>query len=156
MPFLPFVYGYPSSSLRAHCTLNKSVPTLRYTCRHGPIYTGPCPKALTECSPLDFRRSSITAQVNTMVGYITSNQPSLRLTRCTSAFYYSYIYVSESVWFLFLLLFLPKAIFCIVYIRDCALPGLDLFSQTERKTMLLSESFTTPLEKPDTRLLAVW
>ena len=23
------------------------------------IYTGPCPKALTECSPLDFRRSSI-------------------------------------------------------------------------------------------------
>ena len=22
------------------------------------IYTGPCPKALTECSPLDFRRSS--------------------------------------------------------------------------------------------------
>ena len=23
------------------------------------IYTGPCPKAVTECSPLDFRRSSI-------------------------------------------------------------------------------------------------
>ena len=43
------------------CSLypNKSVPTLRYTRRHGPVYTGPCPKALTECSPLDFRRSSI-------------------------------------------------------------------------------------------------
>ena len=43
------------------CSLypNKSVPTLRYTRRHGPRVTGPCPKALTECSPLDFRRSSI-------------------------------------------------------------------------------------------------
>ena len=59
MPFLPFVYGYSSSSPRAHCTPNKSVPTLRYTRRHGPIYTGPCSKALTECIPLDFRRSSI-------------------------------------------------------------------------------------------------
>ena len=79
--FFPFVYGYPSSCPRAHCTPNKSVPTLRYTLlsccltstearwpirdgvrytrRHGHIYTGPCPKALTECSPLDFRRSSI-------------------------------------------------------------------------------------------------
>ena len=28
-----------------------------WTCIY--IYTGPCPKALTECSPLDFRRSSI-------------------------------------------------------------------------------------------------
>ena len=37
MPFLPFVYGYPSSSPRAHCTPNKSMPTLRYTRRHGPI-----------------------------------------------------------------------------------------------------------------------
>ena len=60
MPFLPFVYGYPSSSPhRPHCTPNKSVPTLRYTHRPGPIYMGPCPRALTECSPLDFRRSSI-------------------------------------------------------------------------------------------------
>ena len=58
MPFLPFVYEYPSSSPRAHCTPNKSVLTLRYTRRHG-LYKGPCPKALTECSPLDFRRSSI-------------------------------------------------------------------------------------------------
>ena len=47
----------PTCSL--YCTPNKSVPTLRYTRRHGPICTGPCPKALTECSPLDFRRSSI-------------------------------------------------------------------------------------------------
>ena len=38
MLFLPFVYGYPSSSPRAHCTPNKSVPTLRYTRRPGPIY----------------------------------------------------------------------------------------------------------------------
>ena len=59
MPFLPFVYGYPSSSPHAHCTPNKSVPTLHYTHRHGPIYTGPCPKALTKCSPLDVRRLSI-------------------------------------------------------------------------------------------------
>ena len=59
MPFLPFVYGYPSSCPHAPCTANKSVPTLRYTCRPGPRYTGPCLEALTECSPLDFQRSSI-------------------------------------------------------------------------------------------------
>ena len=40
MPFLPFVYGYPSSSPRAHCTPNKSVPTLRNTRGHGPVHTG--------------------------------------------------------------------------------------------------------------------
>ena len=38
MPFLPFVYGYPSSSPRAHCTPNKSVPTLRYPRRHGQVH----------------------------------------------------------------------------------------------------------------------
>ena len=43
MPFLPFVYGYPSSSPHAHCTPNKSVPTLCYTHRPGPVCTGPCP-----------------------------------------------------------------------------------------------------------------
>ena len=33
--FSVFVYGYPSSCPRAHCTSNKSVPTLRYTlCLH--------------------------------------------------------------------------------------------------------------------------
>ena len=36
--FSAFVYGYPSSCPRAHCTPNKSVPTLRYTRRHGPVY----------------------------------------------------------------------------------------------------------------------
>ena len=35
--FSAFVYGYRSSSPRAHCTPNKSVPTLHYACRHGPI-----------------------------------------------------------------------------------------------------------------------
>ena len=34
--FSVFVYGYPSSCPRAHCTPNKSAPTLRYTRRHGP------------------------------------------------------------------------------------------------------------------------
>ena len=48
---------FPTCSL--YYTPNKSVPTLRCTRRHGPIYTSPCPKALTECSPLDFQRSSI-------------------------------------------------------------------------------------------------
>ena len=38
MLFLPFVYGYLSSCQHAHCTPNKSVPTLRYTHRHWPIY----------------------------------------------------------------------------------------------------------------------
>ena len=38
--FSAFVYGYPSSCPRAHCTPNKSVPTLRYTRRPGPVYTG--------------------------------------------------------------------------------------------------------------------
>ena len=37
--FSAFVYGYPSSCPRAHCTPNKSMPTLRCTCRHGPVYT---------------------------------------------------------------------------------------------------------------------
>ena len=38
--FSAFVYGYPSSCPHAHCTPNKSVPTLRYTRRHGPVHTG--------------------------------------------------------------------------------------------------------------------
>ena len=36
--FSAFAYGYPSSCPRAHCTPNKSVTTLRYTRRHGPVY----------------------------------------------------------------------------------------------------------------------
>ena len=39
--------------------------SVRYTLRHGPIYTGPSPKALTECSPLYFRRSSILMLMRT-------------------------------------------------------------------------------------------
>ena len=38
--FSAFVYGYPSSCPRAQCTPNKSVTTLRYTRRHGSVYTG--------------------------------------------------------------------------------------------------------------------
>ena len=36
--FSAFVYGYPSSCPRAYCTPNKSVTTLHYTRRHGPVY----------------------------------------------------------------------------------------------------------------------
>ena len=36
--FSAFVYGYPSSCPRAQCTPNKSVATLRYTRRQGPVY----------------------------------------------------------------------------------------------------------------------
>ena len=42
---------YPQQK-RAYSALHPQA----WTC----IYTGPCPKALTECSPLDFRRSSIS------------------------------------------------------------------------------------------------
>ena len=38
--FSAFVYWYPTSCPRAHRTPNKSVPTLRYTRRPGPVYTG--------------------------------------------------------------------------------------------------------------------
>ena len=62
MPYLPFVYGYPSSSPRAHCNPHKSVPTLRYTRRHGPVHTGPCPKALTECSPLTTNKNLLVSR----------------------------------------------------------------------------------------------
>ena len=40
-------------------------------------YTGPCPKSLTECSPLNFRRSSIQRQH-------TSNQKEHKLTETTT------------------------------------------------------------------------
>ena len=39
--FSAFVYGYLSYCPRAHCTPNKSVPTLRYTRRPGPIQAMP-------------------------------------------------------------------------------------------------------------------
>ena len=38
--FSAFVYDYPKSCPHAHCTPNKSVPTLHYTHRPGPVYTG--------------------------------------------------------------------------------------------------------------------
>ena len=46
-----FVYGYPSFPPRAHCTPNKSVPTLRYTRRHGPKYTGHACRHLPSAVP---------------------------------------------------------------------------------------------------------
>ena len=72
---------YPTYSLYP----NKSVPTLRYTHRHGPICTGPCRKALNECSPLDFRRSSIDekSQGNQLIA--ASTITSAAATTITSA-----------------------------------------------------------------------
>ena len=49
--FSAFVYGYPSSCPRAHCTPNKSVTTLRYTRRHGPVYTGHACRYLPSAVP---------------------------------------------------------------------------------------------------------
>ena len=49
--FSAFVYGYPSSCPHAHCTPNKSVPTLRYTRRHGLIYRGPACRHLLSAVP---------------------------------------------------------------------------------------------------------
>ena len=64
MPCLPFVYGYirhlahvltvPPTKVCLLCATLAGMDLY--------IYTGPCPKALTECSPLDFRRSSICAR----------------------------------------------------------------------------------------------
>ena len=49
--FSVFVYGYPSPFPRAHCTPNKNVPTLRYTRRPGPIYTGHACRHLLSAVP---------------------------------------------------------------------------------------------------------
>ena len=49
--FSAFVYGYQSSCPRAHCTPNKSAPTLRYTRRPGPIYTGHACRHLPSAVP---------------------------------------------------------------------------------------------------------
>ena len=51
--FSAFVYGYPSFCTRAHCTPNKSVTTLRYTRRPGPvyIYTGHASRHLPSAVP---------------------------------------------------------------------------------------------------------
>ena len=66
MPSLPFVYGYSSSPPRAHCTPAKAC--LPCTTPAGmDLYTGPCPYALTECSPLDFRRSSVVRELQLII-----------------------------------------------------------------------------------------
>ena len=49
--FSAFVYGYPSSCPHAHCTPNKSVPTLRYARRPGPVYTGHACRHLPSAVP---------------------------------------------------------------------------------------------------------
>ena len=49
--FSAFVYGYPSSCPCAHCTPNKSVPTLRYTRRPGPVYRGHACRHLPSAVP---------------------------------------------------------------------------------------------------------
>ena len=49
--FSAFVYGYPSSCPRAQCTPNKSMPTLCYTCRPGPVYTGHACRHLPSAVP---------------------------------------------------------------------------------------------------------
>ena len=50
--FFAFVYGYPSCCPRAHCTPNKSVTTLRYTRRPGPIlYRGHACRHLPSAVP---------------------------------------------------------------------------------------------------------
>ena len=49
--FSAFVYGYPSSCPCAHCTPSKSVPTLRYTRRHGPVSTGHACRHLPSAVP---------------------------------------------------------------------------------------------------------
>ena len=49
--FSAIVYGYPSSYPRAQCTPNKSMTTLRYTHRHGPVYTGHACRHLLSAVP---------------------------------------------------------------------------------------------------------
>ena len=64
--FFAFVYGYPSSCPRAQCTLSKSVTTLRYTRRHGPVYTGRAcrhlPSAVSWISEECILRSALVAE----------------------------------------------------------------------------------------------
>ena len=49
--FSAFVYRYPSSCPRAHCTPNKSVPTLCYIRTPGPVYTGHACRHLPSAVP---------------------------------------------------------------------------------------------------------
>ena len=86
--FSAFVYGYPSSCPRAHCTPNKSVPTLRYTRRPGPIYTGHACRHLPSAVPwisedglLFFMRRRIGEYISLELFYFVSltSHCSLRL-----------------------------------------------------------------------------
>ena len=61
--FSAFVYGYPSSCPRAHCTPNKSVTTLRYTRRHGPVYIQAMPVGTYRVQSPGFLRSSIKNRI---------------------------------------------------------------------------------------------
>ena len=79
--FSAFVYGYPSSCARAHCTPNKSVPTLRYTRRPGPIYTGHACRHLPSAVPwisedrlLVFNAQSTTTVISGRNGYRQSSR----------------------------------------------------------------------------------
>ena len=51
MPFLPLFTGIRHLAQRTHCTHNKSVTTLRYTRRHGPVYTGHACRHLPSAVP---------------------------------------------------------------------------------------------------------
>ena len=50
--FSAFVYGYPSSCRHDRCTPNKSVTTLPYPSRPGPMYTGHACRHLPSAVPL--------------------------------------------------------------------------------------------------------
>ena len=70
MPFLPFGYGYRSSSPRAHCTPNKSVPTLCYTHNHGPIYTGHACRHILSAVPWISEDRLFTNAIIMIINYI--------------------------------------------------------------------------------------
>ena len=65
--FSAFVYGYPSSCPRAHCTPNKSVTTLRYTRRLGPVYIQAMPVGTYWVpGPLSFLWTNLTIRLFTI------------------------------------------------------------------------------------------
>ena len=62
-----------------------------YSARHPQawtsIYSGPCPKALTECSPLDFRRSSIATVKRLLIRRSSNVHIKLKKTRTEHTLY---------------------------------------------------------------------
>ena len=79
--FSAFVYGYLSSCSRAHCTPQKSVPTLHYTRRPGPIYTGHACRHLPSAVPWISKDRLLT--VTLMIGWNTNHDITRRsLTHC--------------------------------------------------------------------------